>query len=415
MATQLFLQASAAQSSAAINWWNGDGYTSLVGTLRTTPILLSAVAGVRGAGIDSATCTTVTGTTAGLELSSLGNQNNPNLWLTAPVAADATVSGSITFNVWAQESNMSANAAINVRLMRIGPTGALTEVHKTVRTTELGFSGANTVQNWAETPTSFTLNRGDRLMLVLFADDAGTMATGFTVTASYAGTTGAADGDTFVTLTETLSFESGSPSGTTVYPTDTASDVSTASVDREVWTSRGGGVQNDVTNTTAAPASPIQVTDTAGGTVVDWFTKALTAFTLAGAVLVNARFSESTTSTRAAPMCELAVVAGDGTSPTVWGSNVGIWTESTSETAVQFLVAADDLAVTNGQRLRIRFYIDNHINAPMAGSQTTTLYYAGTSGGASGDAYLTFTNTLTEFVAAVQVPYRNQMPQLLAQ
>ena len=105
-----------------------------------------------------------------------------------------------------------------------------------------------------------------------------------------------------------------------LYLTDTASDVATASVDREAWTSRGAGVQTDVTNTAAGWTAPIQVTDTAGGTVVDWFTKQLTAFTLTGMAVVNIRALESNASAGASLRCEIARVESDGTSPTVWAS-----------------------------------------------------------------------------------------------
>ena len=50
----------------------------------------------------------------------------------------------------------------------------------------------------------------------MFADDAGTMASGFTFSARFNGTTAAADGDTYVTFTETFSFES-APSGSGVH------------------------------------------------------------------------------------------------------------------------------------------------------------------------------------------------------
>ena len=67
-------------------------------------------------------------------------------------------------------------------------------------------------------------------------------------------------------------------------------------------------------------------------------------------------------------------------------------------------MSGDDLAITNGQRLRIRVYTDDTSSAAMAASQTVTLYYAGTSGGASGDTYITFPQTLTEYSASTPGP-----------
>jgi hypothetical protein len=230
-------------------------------------------------------------------------------------------------------------------------------------------------------------------------------------TMGYSGPTAAADGDTWVQLTETLAFVS-EPAGTQIFPTDTASDVSTASVDREAWTSRGAGVQTDVTNTVAGWTTPIQVTDTAGGTVVDWFTKPLTAFTLAAAVRVNARALQSNSAANVSIRCEIARVANDGTSPTVWAATTMPAAQTTSEVARSFLVSADDLAVSAGQRLRLRFYIDDFSQGAMATGFTATLLYAGAAG-ATGDTFLTFTQALTELVAPPG-PHVSPYPQILA-
>jgi carbon monoxide dehydrogenase subunit G len=201
--------------------------------------------------------------------------------------------------------------------------------------------------------------------------------------------------------------------GSVIYLTDTASDVSTASVDREAWTSRGSGVQTDVTNTAAGFTAPIQVTDTAGGTVVDWFTKRLQAFTLTALAVGNIRALESNVAANASIRVEIARVAADGTSPTVWASwnmsanNTRTGELNTTETAETVNVSGDDLAISAGQRLRIRLYIDDMPTTAMGASQTVTTYYAGTSGGASGDTYITFPQTLTEYAtAAPPVPRR---------
>ena len=596
MATKLYLRTGLSEWSSG----NNDARLDTVAAAWINqPLSLTA-----GSSAISNTISTVTGPTNGLEnpSGSLGRA-----FISQPLDADVTISGSVTWNIWASESNMSANVAINGRLEVIdGATGTITLIDQTARTTELGFSGSNTVQNFSETPAAgVACKRGDRLRVRIYGDDsaAATMATGYTFSYSLDGGTAAADGDTWLQLTENLTFVS-EPAGTTVYPTDTASAVSVtqsvagllssftgsdenplseggnwadlnpansgelkrasnqatiataatigaaywtpadfgpdveayvtvvtaptvsdsvqilarvqsaggsnthdgyavrvsatdtrivtvtngtngapllqvtrtpangdkigirchgdrvsawvqpsggswanlgtvidstypaagkvavhsagtspvfddvyagtaydtftggsagaAITEREAWTSRGAGVQTDVRNTAAGYTAPLQITDTAGGTVVDWFTRQLTAFTLGGAVRVNARALESATAANASIRCEIARVDSDGTSPTVWGA-MTFGTEMTaSEAAQSFLVSGDDLAVTDGQRLRIRFYIDDAgigTGGAMAASQTVTLYYAGTSGGASGDTYLTFTQTLTEFAA----------------
>jgi len=120
-----------------------------------------------------------------------------------------------------------------------------------------------------------------------------------------------------------------------------------------------------VTNTAAAPASKLLTTVTAGGNYVEWFTKGLSAFTLAGPVLVNLRALESNALANATVGVEIAVCAADGTSPTVWGYTLHGGEVTTSEAAYQFFVAGDDVAVTNGQRIRIRIYTDDSSAAAM--------------------------------------------------
>ena len=163
---------------------------------------------------------------------------------------------------------------------------------------------------------------------------------------------------------------------TVLYLTNTASDVATASTDYKAWTTRGGGVVTSVTNTAAGWTAPIQATGTAGGTVLDWFTPGLTAFTLTGMAVANIRALESNASANASLRCELARVNSDGTSPTVWsswccaptGSDNGELT--TSEVARTINVSGDDLAFTDGQRIRIRLYNDDISSAAMGASQT---------------------------------------------
>lgn len=354
----------------------------------------------RGIGLIGVVTDTVAGTTAGVEAGFNTTAPWPVNWYSQPLAQDVTISGTITANLWAQESSMSANAAVNLWVgYQDAATGAITEIVRSTRTTELGTSSsaANfTTGMTSGSYTGVTVHKGDRLVLRPFFDDAGTMAAGFTCTVWCGGTTSGADGDSFVTFTETFSFDNdyATPGGTQLFLTNTASAVATASVDREAWTSRGAGVQNDVVNSVTGYTDPIQLTDTAGGTVVDWFTRPLTAFTLGGTAIANIRGGSAGAGVQF-PRVEIAVVANDGTSPTVWGA----WTCDTgfqaSEIARSIPVSGADLSVANNQRLRIRLYIDDG-NQPMtAGSET--FYYAGTSSGASGDTYVILPQTVSEF------------------
>ncbi len=419
MATQLFLDGlnnDGADTHRGTNSAKLDGAAS-----GWQPLRLSTA---RGSGSTFASNTaTVTGPTNGVEI--VGTASVPNEWLSPPVSADVTISGTITANIWAHESAMTANVAINVviDIIRSDASNTIVQIVKSTNVVELGTSSAAVNFTTGMTSGSYTaqtLNRGDRLRIRVFGDDstAATMASGATFTIQWRGSTAGAGGDSYVTFTENFSFES-APSGTVIYLTDTASPVSTASVDREAWTARGSGVVNDVTNTAAGFTSPIQVTDTAGGTVVDWFTKQLQAVTLTGMAVANLRAIESNSAGNASLRLEIARVESDGTSPTVWASwcmstdaviNTVNGEISTIERAETVNVSGDDLAISDGQRLRIRLYIDDFPIAAMGAGHTVTTYYSGTSGGASGDSFITFPVTLTEFTAASPGPVWRRRP-----
>lgn len=421
MATTLFLQKTLATTHRGFNT------PGLTGAARSWAVL--DLLTTRGAGVvQSLNTSTVAGPTLGLEISLSGGSGE---WLSPPVSADVTISGTITANIWASENNMSANVAINViidivRANSFDANGSneIVNIVKSTRTTEVAVT-TNAVNNFTTGMTSGaytgqTLNRGDRLRIRVFGDDAGTMASGFTFVIGYAGTTGAADGDTFVTFTEDITFETlGTPAGSTIYLRDTASDVSTGSVDREAWTTQGSTASvTDIRSLAAATgwSAPLQMTDTAGGTVVDWFTRGLTAFTLTGLAKANLRLLEDSVDTAASFRVEIARVDNDGTNATVWSS----WcidpslcvTATTAEEgeldttnrAETFWISGDALAISDGQRLRIRLYLNNRPNLQYdAGAHTnacTLGYDDGT--GTAGDSFLVFAQTLTEFVSVAQ-------------
>ena len=176
-------------------------------------------------------------------------------------------------------------------------------------------------------------------------------------------------------------------------------------IPREAWTFRGGpsAVLADQVNSVTGWAAPIQWTKTRGGTTVEWYTRPLTAFTLGGAVRVNARAGSNLAFAKAV-RCEIARVDGDGTGATAWGVANGPELATSSETAYSFLVAGADLAITDGQRLRIRFYVDDAPNTAMISGDYSNLVFAGRTAAASGDTYLRFTQTLTQYIEVPSGP-----------
>ncbi len=422
MATQFFLQSTVStthrgSNSLKLNGAAAGGWVAL------------ALATTRGAAaLQSTSTATANGPTNGIEILVA---SQPTEWISPPVSADFTISGTITANIWGRESDMSANVAINVIIdiirsntFEADGSNAVVNIVKSTNVTELAISTTtNSVNNFTTGMTSGytpqTMNRGDRLRIRVFGDDVGTMATGFNFSIGYAGPTGAANGDTFVTLTETLTFETlGTPAGSTLYLRDTASDVVTASVDREAWTTQGSTASvTDVTDTPGGSVytNPIQVTDTAGGTVVDWFTKRLNAFTLIGLAKANLRLLESSSADSPASFrVEIARVDSDGTNASIWASwcldptlcvaaTTGEEGElNTSNRAETIWITGDTLAVSDGQRLRIRLYANNRPNVSwvLAAGTVTLGYDDGT--GTNGDSFLILPQTVTEFVPVTQ-------------
>jgi hypothetical protein len=160
---------------------------------------------VRGSGLVVSTTNTLTGPIAegGLPcLVSIGG--NQLVWFTEPLNT-VTISGLMTFNIWAAESNMSANAGIEVVAWRCDNSGALiSTIIDSEKGTELPITTRAT-QNWTGTPTSTTLADGDRVKIkVAINDGGGTMASGFNVTMGYSAASSGVDGNTFVKFNETV-------------------------------------------------------------------------------------------------------------------------------------------------------------------------------------------------------------------
>jgi len=414
MSTQLFPLNAA--NSAALTWSRGVNNADLRGSAVGWRTYLLGTA--RGTASTIHSVTSVTGPTAGLEAEDGGGHLE---YVSPPIDADVTIAGSITVNIWGDEGMASGNASLEVVIERIDAMGLVQEeVAKSAQGVELTTTAA--AQNFTVTPTSTAFHKGDRIRLRIWFDDASgqTMGSGSALRARVSGPTAGSNGDSYIQFTETFGFLS-APAGSVIYPTDTTSDVSTAAVDREAWTSRGAGVQNDVVNATSGWVTPIQLTDTAGGTVVDWWSRKLAAFTLGGRVDVNLRGLASIDSAGSAgARVELAVCASDGTGCTDWaGANAG-YNFFTTEEVRPLLLAGDDLAVSDQQRLRLRLLIDDAPStaqgtaAAMGPGRTVTMFYAGTSGGASGDSFLTFTQTLSEAAAfdPATVPWYEAEPAL---
>lgn len=390
---------------AVVDCHRGDNTQNARGTnVGWNPFKLSTSAGSSAApNILSA----IAGPTAGVETGG----SNPDEYISEPLAADLTISGTITFNIWGDEPAMTTNAGPQVIIERLDSTLA---VASTIVNSEAGieFSTASAVVNWTATPTSTAMNRGDRIRVRLLGNDAGgTMAVG-NCHITTGGPTGGANGDTWLQFNENLTFETADPSGTQLFLTTTAASggINPGSAsEKESWTSRGGGSTSSVTNITAGFHTPDQVTDTAGGTLLEWYTRPLQAFTLGGKAKANLRLTGTQVNAGISARAEIAICDSGGNLVSVWGAAdvkpTGLENGSqfgsldVTEAARTFYIAGDDTAVSNGQRLRIRVFEDDCAGASASAGQTMTMTYAGTTGGAAGDSWVTLPQSVTEYVA----------------
>ena len=159
-------------------------------------------------------------------------------------------------------------------------------------------------------------------------------------------------------LTENLTFVS-EPAGTTIYPTDTASAVSTASVDREAWTSRGAGVQTDVTNTATGLDGPDpghRHGGRHGRRLVHRAAHRVHARRRGAGQHAGRSRANTAANARLSAARSPASPAMAPARPCVGHGDASVSSWARAEAAQSFLVSGDDLAVSDGQRLRIRFY-----------------------------------------------------------
>jgi hypothetical protein len=388
MATRLYFQNGVASSYTSYGRVNNDAKLNGNASWWSQMLLSNS----RGSAYVSAAANTVSGATNGVEVT---DGTYPLEWLSPPLGQDVTIDGLITFNLWAVESSMSANTGIQCVIERLAPDGSLTTIINSEKGSELPYSAA-AAQNWTADPASIALNKGDRLRIRVALNDANTMVTGYTGTFYFNGDTQAAVGDSYIEFNETFSFITSQPAGTSLYLTDSAAEVDPngASYDAKLLSrSRGAGATSKAVNTVAGPTNALLWTAGAGGNYLEWFSNQVAAFTLTGAVWVKLRALESNSLAKVRPVLEIAVCDASGANPVVWSKTPHAYVLSTSEGSNEFVVSGDDYSVPVGSRIRVRVYIDDY-NGGMATSYTATLYYAGAAG-ASGDSFITFTQTLS--------------------
>ncbi len=265
MATKLFFKNGAGTIQLAAETPDIDGSTARTWNSKHMNL-------TQGSSLQSKVTNTITGATVGIACTDGAGVTERLEWITDPITADVTISGTITANIWGLESSMSANVALNVAIYRVsGQTGAVSLIVRSTNVTELGTSAAVNNFTTGMTSGSYTgvsCNRGDRIRIVVFGDDssAATMASGFTFTFGYEAGAGV-NGDSYVSFTENFSFDSLGANTQKLYLTKTASaaddDVldtgwitpgTVTNVDRggaNAWSNTGNILASDDTYATA--------------------------------------------------------------------------------------------------------------------------------------------------------------------
>lgn len=126
-------------------------------------------------------------------------------WITPQLAAVNLGANTITINIWGLESSMNANCGFKVNIYRTNSSGVNQSLIATA-TMPSELTTPNLARNWTVTATATNLQANDRIKVeVRFTDVGGTMASGYSVTEYYDGTTTGQSGDSYVSFVETIS------------------------------------------------------------------------------------------------------------------------------------------------------------------------------------------------------------------
>lgn len=196
MATKLFLRASE---------------NSGIGTPRYRDLSTTA-----GASAKVARVAVVSGDVVNSERQFFKNSTKTQLltFVTQPLAAGFTLSGTMTFSVWGLEGSMNNNAGLRARVYKRTAAGVETEVGGGPwdDNVEMGTSFAE--MTWTGTPTSTAFAAGDRIVVRIFTDIVGANASATAdCQVQYNGADGAA-GDSFFQITENVTFDANAALGT---------------------------------------------------------------------------------------------------------------------------------------------------------------------------------------------------------
>src|SRR5215831_823627 len=384
MATKVYFRAPTSATTIKFLGHTGEAlkdqdnnYLTRLGALSTSP----------GTALSTWTTNTVAGPISGTALTGRSGSGSGAgaLYVSPPLDRAVTISGTMTYNIWASESSMNANATIKVMFIKIsGTNGTSSQVLNANFSTELSTTLA--ACNWTATPSSTSFAKGDRIGLYIMEWDATatTMASGFTITHTIDGPTGGSSGDSWVQFTETFDFQQTTVSGTTFYPNNISVPGLTPPGGTDYWLLALTDANSGGANATAVtgPASPITMKASLTTNPFEMYTNPLQAFTLSGVVNVAlpctmqlGATNNDTFSMRAA----LDVVNNDGSLSSAWGAinNDNSSDPTNCKAAIHFIsttwgtincwLSGADVAVSDGQRLRVKLYFDDAMTPMVTG------------------------------------------------
>lgn len=125
-------------------------------------------------------------------------------WTTMPLVG-FTLSGSISINVWGDEQNATTNYGAKCIVYKWNLASGLSTALATITTGE--FATTPAARTGSATPTSTVFSNNDMLVFYfLFTPAGGAGANNRSVNFYYNGATAAAQGDTYVTINENVTY-----------------------------------------------------------------------------------------------------------------------------------------------------------------------------------------------------------------
>lgn len=160
---------------------------------------------------------------------------------------------------------------------------------------------------------------------------------------------------------------------------------------------RGKSAVSKVTTTTVSGTN-IQVTDTAGGTALAWYSEPLQPVTISGTITVNLHglVSASTVNAGFGILIERAKSDGSASSTIVADTTVPstITALATTDSVKTGTYTPTQTAIKVGERIKITVKIRN-VGTMTAG--TATLSIGAATGGGAGDSFITFTENILAY------------------